>query len=112
MTGQSRAWKCIGWRWHWPRRTVARLLLCCRVVRVMQCTHSSALPPMQQLHRTCTALQGTHMQVTRRERSIAADEWMDGAGRAWELHVSPPTRVGCAENFLRSSLSGVYTCIR
>lgn len=44
-----------------------------------------ALHPMRPVKRT--ALQRTHMQVNG-ERSIAADEWMDGPASAWELHGS------------------------
>lgn len=58
----------------------------------------------------CTepALQRTHMQVTRRERSIAGDERMDGPGRAWELHGS---HLGCVQKtseIQSASLSGIY----
>lgn len=53
---------------------------------------SSALRPMQQVHRT--TLQRTHMQVDG-GRSIAADEWMTGPaaglGAAWK----PPRLSGC-----------------
>lgn len=100
-----------GLEMHWMEVTLAVTNRCsslpvvsrrpCHAVSVWL----SCSAPNAAIEPHCTALQRTHMQVNGGERSIAADEWMDGPASASELHGS---RLGCVESLLRCGLSRTF----